>query len=88
MSKPPPPPADAAGAAEQPPVGPLAVGSIEEEYRYLHDHPCPNCGGRYEVQRQSLLFKEDRPFDALETHCAGCGARRAFLFDISAFFGK
>jgi hypothetical protein len=88
MSKPPLPPADAAGAPEQAPVGPLTVGSIEDEYRYLHDHPCPDCGGRYEVIRQSLLFNEGRPFDGLETHCGGCGARRAFLFDISAFFGK
>jgi hypothetical protein len=88
MTKPPAPGAEGAGAAEQPPVGPLPAGSIEEEYRYLHAHPCPACGGRYELLRQSLLFKEGRPFDGFETRCAGCGARRAFLFDISAFFGK
>jgi hypothetical protein len=88
MSKPPPPPADAAGAPEHPAVGPLAAGSIEEEYRYMHDHPCPDCGGHYQVQRQSLLFKEGQPFDGFETRCSGCGAQRAFLFDISAFFGK
>jgi hypothetical protein len=88
MSKPPPPAADAAGPPEQPPVGPLVAASIEDEYRYMQDHPCPACGGRYAVLRQSLLFKDGTPFDGFETRCGGCGARRSFLFDISAFFGK
>jgi hypothetical protein len=88
MSKPPPPAADAAGPPEQPPVGPLVAASIEDEYRYMQDHPCPACGGRYGVLRQSLLFKDGTPFDGFETRCGGCGARRSFHFDISAFFGK
>ena len=61
MSKPPLPPADAAGAPEQAPVSQLTVGSIEDEYRYLHDYPCPDCGGRYEVIRQSLLSQRGTP---------------------------
>jgi hypothetical protein len=35
-----------------------------------------------------VLFLEGTPLDGLETRCGGWGARRSFLFDISAFFGK
>ncbi len=87
MTHPPQPP-PSADAPEQPPVGPVVVQSIAEEYAYVQEHPCPACGGAYTVPQQTLLFNEGRPFDGLQAQCAGCGARRSFLFDISAFFGK
>lgn len=65
----------------------VKVNSIIEEYAYVANQRC-TCGGKFERNAQALLMRDGKPHDQLATSCTQCGTQRAFLFDISAFFGK
>ena len=68
--------------------GAIAVSSVAEEYRRLAQERCA-CGGRYCLRQQMLLEdRSGRAYDRLEVACERCGAEHAFLFDISAFYGR
>lgn len=69
-------------------AGAVKVPDVESEYRHVKATPCA-CGGPFAGRKQSLLTgPEGRRYDRIDAVCAKCGAERAFLFDISAFFGK
>ena len=75
-------------AIDEEPHGAIAVSSVAEEYRRLAQERCA-CGGRYRLRRQMLLEgRSGRHYDRLEVACERCGAERAFLFEISAFYGR
>ncbi|HPZ08211.1 MAG TPA: hypothetical protein PL110_08860 [Candidatus Eremiobacteraeota bacterium] len=65
----------------------IVVSSISEEYSYISIQKC-ECGGPLKSKMQSLLFKDNRPFDRLKCECQSCGKEKSFYFDISSFFGK
>jgi hypothetical protein len=68
-------------------AGAIPVDSVAEEYQHLDRQGCA-CGGRYRPRFQALLEDDaGHRYDRLEAECARCGARRTFLFDISAFYG-
>gem|GEM_PF-6508786 len=63
----------------------IPVTTIDEEYAYVADQVCPECGGTYAVAEQSLQFDDSgTPYDVLYASCEGCGAARDFYFDVSA----
>ncbi len=57
------------------------------EYAHIRAEKC-GCGGRWEVQEQQLLREGERWVDRISVRCEACGRERAFLFDVSNFFGK
>jgi hypothetical protein len=63
----------------------IPVTTIDEEYSYVAEQACPECGGAYAVAEQSLVFDDaGTPFDILHAQCENCGAERDFFFDVSA----
>jgi hypothetical protein len=63
----------------------IPVTTIDEEYSYVAEQACPECGGAYAVASQSLNFDDaGTPFDILHAQCENCGAERDFFFDVSA----
>ncbi len=65
----------------------VCVACASEEYDYIRAHACPSCGGRWKVRMQALLKDADgHHYDRVDVICRQCGQRRAFLFDIDAFF--
>jgi len=65
----------------------IPVNSVEEEYEYLRQQRCPQCGGLgYKLIRQSLLDTEVGPCDMLETECITCSTIRNFFFIVIAVF--
>jgi hypothetical protein len=62
----------------------IPVTTIDEEYSYVAEQACPECGGAYAVAEQSLVFDDaGTPFDILHAQCENCGAERDFFFDVS-----
>ena len=68
----------------------IVVGSIEEEYQYIKQILCEQCKfkGSLVLNKQSLIFEENKPYDKMDCQCQNCGAKKSFIFDISSFFGK
>jgi hypothetical protein len=68
----------------------IVVGSIEEEYQYIHQISCDQCGskGSFKLVLQSLIFEENKPYDKMDCKCQNCEKEKSFIFDISNFFGK
>jgi hypothetical protein len=65
----------------------ISVNSVEEEYKYLRQQRCPQCGGLgYKLIRQSLLDTEVGPCDRLETECVTCSGTQNFFFNVTAVF--
>jgi hypothetical protein len=77
---------DEASAELGTPQQPIKVNSLQSEYVYVTNQRCP-CGGRYTVVSQALMLTTP-PADRLECRCQKCGQERAFVFDISSFFGQ
>jgi len=67
----------------------VKVPSVEAEYAHVRATACV-CGGPFAGRGQRLLIDpaSGRRYDEIEAACAKCGASRAFLFDISEFFGR
>lgn len=67
----------------------IPVNSVSEEYAYIAEHPCPACGGQWQLRMQTLLSDAaNRHYDRLEVICGQCGRQQDWLFDIDSFFGK
>ncbi len=65
----------------------VCVTCASEEYEYILAHLCPSCGGRWKVRMQALLKDaEGHHYDRVDVICRQCRQRRAFLFDVDAFF--
>lgn len=65
----------------------VSVAGVAQEYGLVASQRC-ECGGRWRITLQRLLFHADRPYDLLEAVCPQCGRQRRFLFDIGSFFGR
>ncbi|MDB5093054.1 MAG: hypothetical protein JWO85_1155 [Candidatus Eremiobacteraeota bacterium] len=57
------------------------------EYLYLRYHPC-DAKTAWRVGTQSVRQSNARTYDVLEATCPSNGGKRAFFFDVTAFFGK
>jgi hypothetical protein len=63
----------------------VPVSAIDQEYDYVYNSVCPECGATAFVDRmQSLQFNDDTPYDVITAACAECGYERNFYFDVSA----
>ena len=66
----------------------IEVGSVAEEYLFLHRQRCA-CGGRFRPLQQMLIQKPGgRAYDRLRVRCILCGAEREYLFDVAKFYGR
>jgi hypothetical protein len=57
------------------------------EYLYLRYHPC-DAKTVWRIGTQSVRQSDARTYDVLEATCPSNGSKRAFVFDVTAFFGK
>jgi hypothetical protein len=60
---------------------------VKWEYLYLGYHPCDG-NATWQLQQQSLIKDNGRPYDVLHVVCPTTKVARDFYFDISSFFGK
>ncbi|MFX0098581.1 MAG: hypothetical protein ACFFCS_03300 [Candidatus Hodarchaeota archaeon] len=69
---------------------PIKVDSVREEYDIIGDIKCDSCGAVGEIRShmQSLVFRENKPYDILNCECGACSKKYEITFDISSFFGK
>ncbi len=66
----------------------LKVKDVKEEYDYVRNQTCEKCGlkAAYEVGTQKLVFREDIPYDELDSACTECGYKKTFIFNVSELF--
>ncbi len=64
----------------------IEVDSVAQEYEIISRQRC-DCGGAYQLKRQSLLAYQDGRYDLIETECEVCHEPRDLLFDISGLLG-
>jgi hypothetical protein len=57
------------------------------EYLYLRYHPC-DAKTAWRIGAHSVHQSNARAYDVLEATCPSDGSKRAFYFDVTAFFGK
>jgi hypothetical protein len=57
------------------------------EYLYLRFHPCDGTAA-WRPGLQSVRRANERVYDVIETTCPSTGAKRAFFFDITPYYGK
>jgi hypothetical protein len=60
---------------------------IAWEYLYLRYHPC-DAKTAWRIGTQAVHQSNARTYDVLEATCPPDGSKRAFFFDVTAFFGK
>lgn len=66
----------------------VKVKGIPDEYEFVRNQKCDNCGklGTYQRETQKLVESMEGYFDILECVCTECGHEKDFLFDINDFF--
>ncbi|MHA1395747.1 MAG: hypothetical protein ACTSRZ_19780 [Promethearchaeota archaeon] len=70
--------------------GIMKVSDVSEEYIYISNLKCENCGNSrsIKVNLQKLVFEYGKPYDILEAKCKICGKEYEFKFDVSECFKK
>lgn len=69
------------------PHSPIPANSPGFEFVYVANQRC-ECGGYFATVSQSLQGDPTHPTERVLARCEACGVERAFVFDISSFFGK
>jgi len=66
----------------------MKVKGIADEYEFIRDQLCENCGlkGTYKMQKQTLAESYVGMFDIVECACSECGDQKDFLFDVTGMF--
>lgn len=64
----------------------ISVNSVRDEYDIINDDCCPKCFSQLVFIKQSLIERERRFYDIVETACKNCGEVKDFWFSIQSFF--
>jgi hypothetical protein len=66
----------------------IKVNEVREEYTYVQDQKCENCGTEeaYTVEMQRLVENMGVMCDELVCVCSECGKKKTFVFDVSKLF--
>ncbi|MHA2296747.1 MAG: tetratricopeptide repeat protein [Candidatus Hodarchaeales archaeon] len=70
------------------PENAIPVDSVKEEYTIIKSDSCSKCDGFLEVDKQSLVSRDNINYDRLETHCRECKREETYWFLIDSFFGS
>jgi hypothetical protein len=66
----------------------VEVNCVRDEYIYISQQPCESCSRKnaYRLRTQTLIGREDRNYDVLDTECQFCGYKKCFTFDVTDCF--
>nr|MDO8083109.1 hypothetical protein [Candidatus Freyarchaeota archaeon] len=66
----------------------VEVNCVRDEYIFISQQPCENCSRKnaYRLRTQTLIGREDRNYDVLDTECQFCGYKKCFTFDVTDCF--
>lgn len=66
----------------------VEVNCVRDEYIYISQQLCENCSRKnaYMLRAQTLIGREDRNYDVLDTECQYCGYKKCFTFDVTDCF--